>query len=128
MNIQDNPYNTKLYSFVGTLLQRTKEGKIDWERTGGRTYRCIGGDNITVISGSDNTLLSIPPQSALTLSFFNRTELLYEYKSSILQTKLDEILIELFNLIDQKSCDSLGKQFDQFIEIVSGKTEAVTSK
>lgn len=128
MTIQDNPYNSQLYTFVNTLLERTQEGKINWERTGGRTYRCIGGDNITVISGSDNALLSIPTQSVLTLSFFNRTELLYEYKPGIIPTHLDEKLIELFNLIDKKSCEALSSQFDQFIKIASGDTATVETK
>lgn len=128
MTIQDNPYNSQLYVFVSTLLERTQEGKINWERTGGRTYRCIGGDNITVISGSDSKLLALPQQNVLTLSFFNRTELLYEYKPGIIQNQLDEKLIELFNLIDKKSCEALSSQFDQFIKIASGDTATVDSK
>lgn len=62
MTIQNNPYNSQLYVFVSTLLERTQEGKINWERTGGRTYRGIGGGNITVISGSDSKQFALSPR------------------------------------------------------------------
>lgn len=128
MTLQDNPFNPKLYSFVNTLLVKTKEGKITWEKTGGRTYRCIGGNNSTVISASDGILVPIGNQAPLTLKFFNQTDLLIEYRSSIIQTQIDNTLQELFSYVENKSCEDLGAQFDQFITIVSGETKTVETK
>lgn len=128
MILQDNPFNSKLYTFVNTLLEKTKEGKITWEKTGGRTYRCIGGNNSTVISANDGIFVPVGQQNSVSLKFFNQTDLLIEYRSSFIQTPIDTALLELFSYIENKSCEALGSQLDEFITIVSGDTKTVEDK